>query len=162
MSLDYLKREICLRTGIPQSLLTATNEDALFEQARGLLAFKRENSPQRVKDAREQFAAWMHHDNDLDYPAMRLEDLQAERTEQKAKIPSGSDPANKTPREQFAEWVETATAPAPGLAPAEELPAEKAEYPAIRDGDVEHIQIPSGGTAREQFSEWASEKLWRV
>lgn len=58
MNIEELKQEIESRTGVPASLLTGETAEENIAQAKALLAFRREQEPQRPKTTREQFSEW--------------------------------------------------------------------------------------------------------
>lgn len=53
-----LKKVIEQKTGIPSELLTSETEKGTIEQARALLAYKKQCEEQREKTSSEQFTDW--------------------------------------------------------------------------------------------------------
>ena len=112
MSLEELKQEIELQTGVPASLLIGETAEENIAQAKALLAYKREAEAQKPKSPREQFAEWI---NGGECSNGSGEALQA--IEEKVRVEAGGYPITqdggealnmpdmRPTREQFSEWL---------------------------------------------------------
>lgn len=58
MTLEEVKQEISLKTGVPASLLTGETVEEDIALAKALLAYKREHEAQEPKSTAQQFAEW--------------------------------------------------------------------------------------------------------
>lgn len=116
MTVDDVKKTIEQRTGVPAHLLTGETAEEAIAQAKALIAYRNEHEAQRPKHTREQFAEWLQAQqgvNSQDATSAALAEI-----EEAARVEAGGYPMTKdsgevtglpdarTPREQFADWME--------------------------------------------------------
>lgn len=58
MTLEDIKKQIEQKTGVPASLLTGETAEEAISQAKALLSYRGQNSPEKVKSTEEKFADW--------------------------------------------------------------------------------------------------------
>lgn len=59
MTTEELKQAIEKQTGIPAALIAADTAEDIIDQARSILAYRRDQEEHRSKTTREQFAEWV-------------------------------------------------------------------------------------------------------
>lgn len=130
MTIDEIKKEIELRTGVPATMLTGETTEEVIAHSRALLAYKRETAQEAPLDAKEQFILWMNENTGQpleETPEQRLDNFAEElRVEAGGypRIPDGGAAGlnigssdNLSTLERFNEWLygKTAFDPFKGL-----------------------------------------------
>ena len=117
MTIDDIKQEISIKTGVPAELIKGESVEEITASAAALATFKREyNSTDEARKAydkaptREKFAAWISGN------------IPAEPTPEPDPVPAGPnvpdggepylniEPTPGDPRDAFSEWFKSATA----------------------------------------------------
>lgn len=118
MTIDEIKREIELRTGVPAEMLTGETAEELVAHSRALLAYRRETEEKAPLDAKEQFIQWMNERTGQpqeETPEQRLDDFAEElRVEAGGypRIPDGGAAGlnigssdHLSAKERFSQWL---------------------------------------------------------
>lgn len=122
-----LKKVIEQRTGIPSELLTSETEKGTIEQARALLAYKKQCEKQcedqREKTNSEQFSDWFKEytgteaeDDPAEKALAEVAEAYAESSRLYPSVPDGGEvdhrgiPDGKSPAEHFWDWFLDQTA----------------------------------------------------
>ncbi len=135
MTNEEIKKEISVRTGIPETLLTGETAEENIAYAKAILAYKKDSEPQRSKTTAEQFSDWLGGQlEEKDRQMAAAFGLHYEAPE--------TDPAGATLADI-----------------AEAVRVEGGGYPMVKDGgQVDTSNMPDPRPAREQFADWMGQQ----